>query len=629
MSYYYKKSILFDFEINNTFVNVNIKDNNISCSVDIIKKDIEKKSKNTKIKCLSFFVSKYDYKIIKKDCYWNTIKDLPMEQLPIYISKNNFKDFIDWYDNNFNNNVIRIYETQQFTKRKYIFDSQEKCKESVVYEKTNHKYDKFVQLFYHAGDWSDLERYGLLYIRILFNQLNIVRNTLHYLFDVMKKGILVGIKSNKLAIFLPFSKFNYENDFYEELYFDEDDHKLLKEYKKTQNRHILKKLTTNVYKFMNKHHLNKNIMYDRKKWVANDCFFRNEAYEGDKLEALYEDMFYKLCENRKLPDCVFFLNLRDHPMLRKDLKNAYTSVTDKPIDQKYNYNEYSTILSVCSSYNYKDVPMLTPDDWYRARKKYYPDDCKNMYVNSDTDLELDWKNKKSVAIFRGSATGCGVTEKDNMRIKATMLSKEYPDILDAGLTAFNRKPKKMVGKSLAIIEPNELKIKKSTFMTTAEKSTYKYILTIDGHVSAFRLSYEFSLKSIILLQDSEFFMWYSNLLKPYEHYIPIKSDLSDLIDQIKWCIDNDDKCKKITENAYELYKNHLQIDNMYDYMQKTLNNIPNINEKSNLSKNINIAIITIYRNDVSNSRLKQKRLFLYYMTKILSQNKNYSLIVIL
>ena len=29
----------------------------------------------------------------------------------------------------------------------------------------------------------------------------------------MKRGILVGIKSNKIALFLPFSKYNYKNDF--------------------------------------------------------------------------------------------------------------------------------------------------------------------------------------------------------------------------------------------------------------------------------------------------------------------------------------------------------------------------------------------------------------------------------
>ncbi len=30
-------------------------------------------------------------------------------------------------------------------------------------------------------------------------------------------------------------------------------------------------------------------------------------------------------------------------------------------------------------------------------------------------------------------------------------------------------------------------------------------------------------------------MWFSHLLKPYIHYVPVKSDLSDLIEKIQWC----------------------------------------------------------------------------------------------
>ncbi len=639
MSYYYKKSILYEFDTNDTFVKIDIKKNIITCNNALIKKDIETKIKNINIIILTFYVSKYDYNLLKEDYYWNTIKTLSIDELPIYRINNDFEEFTTWYNNYFNNNNIRIYETQQFTKREHIFDDVEKCKKSVSYdEKTNHKFDKFVQLFYHAGDWADVERYGLLYVRILFDSLQVTKNTMKYMFDIMKKGVLVGIKSNKLAIFLPFSKFNYENDFYDELYFDDEDHKLLIEYKKTGNKNLLKKLTNNVYQFLNKYHLDKNIMYDRQKWVANDCFFRNEAYEGDKLEALYEDMFYKLCENREIPDCIFFLNLRDHPMLKKDLTNAYPSITDKPIDVKYKFDNYSTIFSVCGSKHYQDVPMLTPDDWYRARKKYYPDDCKNIYIETNNDIELNWDNKKPIAIFRGSATGCGVNENDNMRIKATILSKKYPQLLDAGLTSFNRKPKKMLNKPLRIIDNHKLGINKANFINTSEKSRYKYILTIDGHVSAFRLSYEFSFKSLILLQESEFYMWFSDKIKPYEHFIPIKKDLSNLIEQIEWCKTHDDECKKIVQNGYDFYINNLQIKNMYDYMQNVLTNIHQIKDKTinnnkientiNIKNNINIAIITIYRNDINNERLKQKRLFTYYMTKLFKNYGNYTIIVV-
>ncbi len=71
-------------------------------------------------------------------------------------------------------------------------------------------------------------------------------------------------------------------------------------------------------------------------------------------------------------------------------------------------------------------------------------------------------------------------------------------------------------------------------LTPEEQSKYKYIINIDGHVSAFRLSLEMSMGCCILLVKStipnETFgwkMWFSHLLKPYIHYVPVKSDLSD------------------------------------------------------------------------------------------------------
>ncbi len=56
----------------------------------------------------------------------------------------------------------------------------------------------------------------------------------------------------------------------------------------------------------------------------------------------------------------------------------------------------------------------------------------------------EFKDKKPICVFRGSATGCGITDSTNMRIKACMMSydleKNGIEILDAKLTGWNRKP---------------------------------------------------------------------------------------------------------------------------------------------------------------------------------------------
>jgi len=681
MNSLYKNAIIYDISNNKTFEKVKIDNNKILCSNKDILKDIENKYKNIKqhkinINICVFYVSLCDYGIIKKSYYWDHIKELDLENLPIYKKDNNLYDFITWYKKYFNNNKIAIYETDKFTKRKHVFENKQDCLDSVNYIQTNPKYKKFNQIFYHAGSFTDIERYGFIYIRYIFNttiknnicsslsnnifnklpikiwnkfsvSFESVFNTLRYMMLKMKKGVLVAIKDNKLCVFLPFSTHNYTNDYYTELYFDDKDKQLLKKYKRIIDENkidpnwfniyetkqnntkykelykIKKQLDQNTINFFKKLHLQmKNINFDRTKWVGNDCFFRYEDYEGDKSLALYQDFFVNLCKNRELPDSIFMLNIRDHPILHKDLKDAYVNVVDRKLDSKYIHDEYTPILSVGASKYTADIPLITQDDWGRVSKKFYPDDCSNGYIDIE-NIKIDWNNKTDKCIFRGSATGCYIDEK-NVRIKATMLSKKYPELLDAGITSFNRKIKKNIGKSLVVIKPQ---FNKATFVSLQDRAKYKYILTLDGHVSAFRLGSEMVLGSVLLLPESEYYIWFSYLLVPYKHYVPVKSDLSDLIKQIEWCKENDKKCKKIADSAKEFYYTYLTEKGVYDYMQKVLCQISFKSLKLPKFSN-KIAIIIIYRDSKNNTRLEEKRKYLYWMNKLLHNRCEYDIILV-
>jgi hypothetical protein len=275
---FYNKSIYYELYNNNTFINVKIIDNKIECANKIILDDIYKKIKNLseKINTVSFFTSLYDYDIIKEKYYWSTVKNLDRKELPIYRKNDDLSEYLHWLNKNFNNNEIETFETLKFVKRKYFFESDEQCKKSVDWNIiSNPKFKNFNQLFFNAGDDRDIERYGYIYIRTIFdniknldkeideniyynskndikiwNKFNVtldsIINTMYYLFNKMKKGILVCIKNNKLVVFLPFSKHDYVNDFYTELYFDDNDKKLLLEYKKSGYKNILQKLEKNT-----------------------------------------------------------------------------------------------------------------------------------------------------------------------------------------------------------------------------------------------------------------------------------------------------------------------------------------------------------------------------------------------
>lgn len=652
--YIYKKSIIYELRNNNIFILVKIKNNEVICDNEIILKDIKNKLKIT-IKEASFYVNLIDYELEKNNYYWSTIKNLPKEELPIYLKNEDLNEYLEWLNTKFNNDNVEIYETSKFTKRKFVFNNFEECKKTVNWEQTNYKFKNFTQLFYHAGDYDDLERYGYLYLRTEFNNIkntkntknnflndkNVyqehkidiwkkykvnfesIKNTMIYMMDKMKKGIFVSIKNNKLLVFLPFSKNDYKNDFYTELYFDEEDRRLLKEYSKNPNNFLSKKLHNKLNYYLFKYRLsNKNIIMDRDKWIANDCFFKYENYEGDKGESVFEDFLTELCKNRILPDCSFIINLRDHPVLNINLKDSYTSIVDKDLEPKYKFSEWCPILSVGPSYENADIPFITQDDYLRISKKIFPDDCSNGYLQK-IDV-VDWKDKIPKAVFRGSATGCEIGT-NNIRINASLLSKEYPEYLDAGIVSFNRKLKKSIGQPLRLIDVKNYT--KANFMTLNEKAKHKYILNLDGHVAAFRLGHEFSLGSVILIPKSKYYLWFSFLLQPYIHYIPIKEDLSDLIEKIKWCKENDDKCEIIAKNAKEFYHKYLDKEGVFDYIQNLLYKI-SINDLDFKKYNKKIGIITIFRDDDKHTRLHQKRLFTYWMNKLLTGICNFDIIIV-
>jgi hypothetical protein len=653
----YKKAIIYNLKNNKTFAQIQINNNNVQCKYKIIQKDIEiKLSKiKTNIKLAVFYVSLYDYDIIKKTYFWDIVNNIQINQLPIYKKSNDLYKFILWYSEYFNNVSIEIFATNKFTKRKHVFDDKEKCLKSIKWECTNNKFPNFLQLFYNAGDFDDIEKYAYIYIRSFFNNklnhditsslknnvfnvqpINIwkkfhidflsIKNTIFYMMNKMKKGVLICIKNNKLYVFLPFSKHKYVNDYYTELYFDNNDKQLLQKYHDNtkhgnDNYEINKQLINNTKNFFKKFHLSmNNINFDRTKWVGNDCFFRYEDYEGDKSVALYEDFFVQLCKNRIVPDSIFILNVRDHPVLHKNLKDAYVNVVDRDLDEKYKFDKYIPILSVGASTYTSDIPLVTQDDWLRVSKKIYPDDCKNGYID---EISVKWTDKINKCVFRGSATGCFMDD-DNIRIKATKISNNFPELLDAGITSFNKKIKKNINKPLSVIST---KLSKASFMSIEQKAKFKYILNLDGHVSAFRLGHELSLGSVVLIPKSNYYLWFSYLLVPYTHFVPIKEDLSDLISQIKWCINNDSKCKEISNNALNFFNKYLTEKGIFDYMQKVLSQISF--KSLNFKKySMNIAIILVYRNSSDDSRLVQKRKYIYWMNNILRNICNYDIIVV-
>jgi hypothetical protein len=93
--------------------------------------------------------------------------------------------------------------------------------------------------------------------------------------------------------------------------------------------------------------------------------------------------------------------------------------------------------------------------------------------------------------------------------------------------------------------------------------TYSILIDIEGIGYSGRLKHLLWSHRPVLIVDRPHKEYFFEFLKEWEHYIPVKRDLSDLIEKTKWCLENYDQALQIAENAYKFSKIYLTRDACY------------------------------------------------------------------
>ena len=94
--------------------------------------------------------------------------------------------------------------------------------------------------------------------------------------------------------------------------------------------------------------------------------------------------------------------------------------------------------------------------------------------------------------------------------------------------------------------PDDVKARKTKYKPLCEDLDHKYIITIDGWTSPWlRGPMILKSNSVPIVVMSKASPLYFDEWVPYVHYVPVKNDLSDLIEQITWLQENDEKAFEI------------------------------------------------------------------------------------
>lgn len=233
--------------------------------------------------------------------------------------------------------------------------------------------------------------------------------------------------------------------------------------------------------------------------------------------------------------CEFYVNVADSP--RSTLDSISKDMGGIPV------------FSFRSSKSYLDIPVPDPVE-YGSNGNYV----------WKTDDKIPFFERTPKLVFRGSSSSIQEYHDDNWlvvpRLRLAALSKRFPDLIDAGITQWMK-----VSRST-----NVTHIEKSLGTGTVEslnfeaQSKYRFVLDVDGGLGSSRKRGILSSGSVPFFQESNWYMWYEPLLKPFYHFLPVDTFLRNLIDQVQSAKDDPIESARIVQRAHCFGENVLAYD---------------------------------------------------------------------
>jgi hypothetical protein len=160
------------------------------------------------------------------------------------------------------------------------------------------------------------------------------------------------------------------------------------------------------------------------------------------------------------------------------------------------------------------------------------------YASHSREVRLAGLNTPFInkACWRGLAR-----PKHSNRALLCEMSKRYPDYIDAKHTGAKKN-------------------KKDYLSMPDMVSQYKYLIDTQAHGFSGRLKYLMNSNRLVFVQDRFYRTFTEDSLKPFEHYVPVKYDFSDLIEKIQWAENHPKESETINKNMFEFSSKNLSVN---------------------------------------------------------------------
>lgn len=212
------------------------------------------------------------------------------------------------------------------------------------------------------------------------------------------------------------------------------------------------------------------------------------------------------------------------------------------------------VNDVCMKiYESGQIVHITENSKINLHQHYFcAETIRDIYANIISDLQLDNSEYSTNEI---ASFGFLAGDSKPQRLKYIQMCKSFSQLNYISTEKFNRYSKN---------SPNFTSVAKL-------KKDYKYLIDLKGHSYSTK-TYQFlaSKRVYFSSEHNEVLNWEASHLNPWENYIPVKSDLSDLMEKYQIIESDPGLYKKIIKNNINLLENELSPEFMLKELAKKI-----------------------------------------------------------
>nr|XP_028582719.1 protein O-glucosyltransferase 1 isoform X2 [Podarcis muralis] len=98
----------------------------------------------------------------------------------------------------------------------------------------------------------------------------------------------------------------------------------------------------------------------------------------------------------------------------------------------------------------------------------------------------------------------------------------------------------------------------------------RYLFNFRGVAASFRFKHLFLCNSLVFHVGEDWLEFFYPQLKPWVHYIPVKSDLSDVRELLQFVRENDEVAQEISKRGRQFIMDHLRMEDISCYWERLL-----------------------------------------------------------